>query len=41
MTTGEIKIPLSKSKLTILLFGSISFVAIGIWFLVSPATIQS
>ncbi len=32
----EIVIPLSKTKLTLALIGSITFVVIGIWFVVAP-----
>jgi len=38
--TDEIIIPLSKVKLTILMLGSITFVALGIWFLISPPEIK-
>lgn len=33
-----IEIPLSKSKLSLLLAGSIGFVALGFWFVISPTT---
>ncbi len=32
----QIKIPISKSKLILALFGSLVFVALGCWFLISP-----
>ena len=34
--TKQIEIPLSKIKLTLMLFGSIAFVAAGIWMVTSP-----
>ncbi|MDB5121223.1 MAG: hypothetical protein JWN56_2441 [Sphingobacteriales bacterium] len=34
--TKQIEIPLSKIKLTLMLFGSIAFVAGGIWMIASP-----
>ena len=37
----QIEIPLSKGKLTMMLIGSIAFVAIGLWFVISPSTIES
>ena len=40
-TTEQIEIPLSKGKLTIILIGSIAFVAIGLWFVISPPFIQN
>jgi hypothetical protein len=38
--TDEIIIPLSKSKLTLLMLGSIIFVGAGLWFLISPPEIK-
>jgi len=40
-TADQIEIPLSKGKLTMMLLGSIAFVAIGLWFVISPPTIQN
>lgn len=40
-TTGQIEIPLSKKKLTLMLIGSIGFVAAGLWFVINPATISN
>lgn len=40
-TTEHIEIPLSKGKLTKMLIGSIAFVALGLWFVISPPTIKN
>ena len=40
-TTEQIEISLSKGKLTKILISSIAFVAIGLWFVISPPTIQN
>ena len=39
--TGRIEIPLSKKKLSLMLIGSIAFVAIGLWFIINPPTISN
>jgi hypothetical protein len=39
-TTEQIKIPLNKGRLTILLISSIIFVAIGLWLVISPPKID-
>lgn len=39
--TERIEIPLSKSKMTLALLGSLAFVAIGFWFVISPPKINS
>ena len=36
-----IEIPLSKSKIILLLFGALTFVGIGLWFVIDPPTIQN
>ncbi|WP_439506202.1 STM3941 family protein [Sediminibacterium sp.] len=36
MQEEQIEIPLSKKKLVLILFGAISFVLIGLWFLINP-----
>ncbi len=36
MTENSIEIPLSKKKIMLGIIGSLAFVAIGVWFLVSP-----
>jgi hypothetical protein len=43
MTTSDnrIEIPLSKQKIILMLIGSIAFVAIGLWFVIAPPTIQN
>ena len=42
MTKDErIEIPLSKTKLTFMLLGSIAFVALGIWFVTSPNDLKT
>lgn len=38
--TEEIEIPLSKSKLSLMLAGSIAFVALGAWFVTKPKEIS-
>lgn len=38
---GQIEIQLSKTKLILMLIGSIAFVAVGLWFIVSPPTISN
>lgn len=40
-TTEKIEIPLNKRKLAMLLIGSIAFVAIGFWFVISPPQINN
>jgi hypothetical protein len=41
-TSGQrIEIALSKSKLFLMLIGSIGFVAIGLWFVISPPTVSN
>ncbi|MDE3250484.1 MAG: hypothetical protein KGO82_17615 [Bacteroidota bacterium] len=37
-TDKQIEIPLSKGKLTIMLIGSVAFVAIGLWMVISQPT---
>lgn len=37
----RLEIPLSKSKLLLLLCGALGFVAIGLWFIMSPPVIQN
>lgn len=39
-TTEQIKIPLNKGRLTILLISSIIFIAIGLWLVISPPKID-
>ncbi|MGI4751619.1 MAG: STM3941 family protein, partial [Janthinobacterium lividum] len=39
--TEQVEIPLSKSKMTVLLIGSTAFVAIGLWFVISPPILQN
>ena len=41
MKTGQIEIALNKRKLTMLLTGSIAFVAIGLWFVLSQPKISN
>ncbi len=38
---GRIEIPLNKSKLLIMLIGSLAFVAIGFWFVINPPVIEN
>lgn len=38
---GQIKIPLSKKKMSLTLLGSIIFVGLGIWFLINPPKISN
>lgn len=41
-STGQrIEIPLSKQKIILLLSGSIAFVAVGLWFVLSPPAIEN
>jgi hypothetical protein len=40
-TTQRIEIPLNKQKLILMLAGSIAFVAIGLWFVISPPVIEN
>jgi hypothetical protein len=41
-TSGErIEIPLSKSKMVLMLIGALAFVAVGFWFVISPPTIEN
>lgn len=40
-TSEQIEIPLSKGKLTLALLGASAFVAIGLWFVISPPKIDS
>src|SRR5688572_15627450 len=35
---NRIEIPISKKKLTFMLIGSLVFVSLGLWFLISPPT---
>lgn len=37
----QIEIPLNKSKIIIMLIGSLAFVAIGLWFVIAPPTIEN
>jgi len=37
-TSQRIEIPLSKSKLVLMLLGSLTFVALGFWFVIVPPT---
>lgn len=37
----RIEIPLSKKKLTLMLLGALTFVAIGLWFVIAPPTISN
>jgi hypothetical protein len=42
MTTGQrIEIPLSKSKIVLMFIGALTFVAIGLWFLIAPPQIEN
>ena len=42
MTTEQrVEIPLSKSKTVLMLFGSLAFVTIGLWFVIAPPTIEN
>ena len=43
MTTPgqQIEIPLSKKKIFLMLVGALAFVAIGLWFIISPPTITN
>lgn len=42
MTKGHrIEIPISKTKLLLLLLGSLTFVALGLWFVIAPPTINN
>lgn len=34
--SGQIEIPLSKTKMTITFLGSLAFVGLGLWFLINP-----
>jgi hypothetical protein len=38
LTAQRIEIPLSKSKLVLMLLGSFTFIAIGFWFIIVPPT---
>lgn len=40
-TEQRIEIPLSKSKLIMMLFGASAFVAIGLWFVIAPPDIKN
>jgi len=41
-TSGQrIEIPLSKKKILLMLLGALAFVAIGLWFVISPQTITN
>lgn len=40
-STEQVEIPLSKGKMIMLLIGSIAFVTIGLWLVISPPTIQN
>lgn len=37
----RIEIPLSKSKIVLMLLGALTFVAIGLWFVIAPPTIKN
>lgn len=37
----RIEIALSKSKIVLMLFGALAFVAIGLWFVITPPTIEN
>lgn len=37
---GQIEIPFSRNKLITIMYGSIVFACVGIWFLINPPTIQ-
>lgn len=42
MTTEQrIEIPLSKSKIILMLTGALTFVAIGLWFVIAPPSIEN
>ena len=41
MSSSEIEIPLNKSKIIVMLAGALAFVAIGLWFVISPPTIEN
>jgi hypothetical protein len=42
MITGQrIEIPLSKSKILLMLIGALIFVAIGLWFIIAPPQIEN
>lgn len=42
MATGQrIEIPLSKSKIVLMLIGALMFVAIGLWFIINPPKIEN
>ena len=41
-TSGErIEIPLSKSRIILMFLGALAFVAIGLWFIIDPPTIEN
>lgn len=40
-TEQQIEITLSKRKLTLMLIGSIAFIAAGLWFLIKPPVINN
>ena len=37
----QIEIPLSKSKLVLMLLGALTFVTMGLWFVIAPPTIKN
>ena len=37
----QIEIPLNKSKIILMLIGSLAFIAIGCWFVIAPPTIEN
>ena len=37
----QIEIPLSKNKLSLMLFGSLIFISLGLWFVIKPPTISN
>ena len=43
MSTAEqrIEIPISKAKIVLMLTGALAFVALGLWFVISPPAIQT
>jgi len=40
-STDEVAIPLSKTKLLLMLAGSLAFVAIGLWFVIAPPNFRN
>lgn len=42
MSSGQqVEIPLSKSKMVLMLLGALAFVAIGLWFVIDPPEIEN